>query len=375
MKKLTVSVLAILGLALSLPGAAAAATYGTSTVATHHTQSDCWIIISGKVYGVSSYMSSHPAGASAIVPYCGTEASAAFTTNAGGHAHSSYATSLLNSYYLGDVATTTQATSTDTVAPSIPTSLIATALSQSQIGLSWTAATDTVGVTGYKIYRGGSQVGTSASTGYTDTGLTASTTYTYTVAAYDAAGNTSAQSSSTSATTFAASTSTATSTTATSTSTTTPSTVAAQIAALLAKIQELKQQIANLLVSGGSSTATSTPPVFASSTKPFCINIVRALAHGTRGDDVREIQRTLGVEETGFFGEKTREAIKHYQRKNNVESTGVVGPLTRALFSRACDKSHLDKEIKKEIKEAIKEDKKEDKKHGKKDDDDDRDDD
>jgi hypothetical protein len=62
-------------------------------------------------------------------------------------------------------------------------------------------------VTGYKVYRGGTQVGTSASTAYTDSGLTASTTYTYTVAAYDAAGNTSAQSTSASATTLSSSTS------------------------------------------------------------------------------------------------------------------------------------------------------------------------
>ena len=51
-----------------------------------------------------------------------------------------------------------------------------------------------MGVTGYKIYRGGTQIGTSAVTNYTDTGLTASTAYSYTVSAYDAAGNNSAQS-------------------------------------------------------------------------------------------------------------------------------------------------------------------------------------
>jgi hypothetical protein len=58
-----------------------------------------------------------------------------------------------------------------------------------------------VGVQGYKIFRGGAQIGTTASTSYQDGGLAASTTYTYTVAAYDAAGNTSGQSASASATT------------------------------------------------------------------------------------------------------------------------------------------------------------------------------
>ncbi|MBI5734049.1 MAG: hypothetical protein HY973_03870, partial [Candidatus Kerfeldbacteria bacterium] len=98
---------------------------------------------------------------------------------------------------------TTQAVASDTTAPTVPTGLSATAVSSSGINLSWTASTDAVGVTGYKIYRGGTQIGISATTSYSDTGLTASTLYSYTVAAYDAAGNTSAQSSSASATTQA----------------------------------------------------------------------------------------------------------------------------------------------------------------------------
>jgi len=91
----------------------------------------------------------------------------------------------------------------DTTAPFVPTGLSATAISSSQIDLAWTASTDNVAVTGYRIYRGGTQVGTSATHSYSDTGLTASTAYSYTVSAYDAAGNNSAQSTSASATTQA----------------------------------------------------------------------------------------------------------------------------------------------------------------------------
>ena len=98
-------------------------------------------------------------------------------------------------------ATLNTASSVDTTPPSIPSNLSATAVSSSAINLSWTASTDNVGVTGYKVYRGGVQVGTSATNSYSDTGLSASTAYTYTVSAYDAAGNNSAQSSSASATT------------------------------------------------------------------------------------------------------------------------------------------------------------------------------
>jgi hypothetical protein len=56
-------------------------------------------------------------------------------------------------------------------------------------------------VTGYQIRRNGTVVGTSATTSFVDGGLAASTTFTYTIAARDAAGNTSANSASASATT------------------------------------------------------------------------------------------------------------------------------------------------------------------------------
>ena len=55
--------------------------------------------------------------------------------------------------------------------------------------LSWTASTDNVGVTGYRVFRGGTQVGTPSATSYSFTGLTCGTTYTLGVAAVDAAGN------------------------------------------------------------------------------------------------------------------------------------------------------------------------------------------
>ncbi len=89
----------------------------------------------------------------------------------------------------------------DTQAPTAPTGLGASAASSSQINLAWTASTDNVGVTGYKIFRAGTQIATTAGTTYSNTGLRASTAYGYTVSAYDAAGNNSDQSSAASATT------------------------------------------------------------------------------------------------------------------------------------------------------------------------------
>jgi len=89
------------------------------------------------------------------------------------------------------------------VPPSVPTGLTATASSSSTISLDWNASTGSVA--GYRVYRGGTQVATSTVTSYLDTGLTASTSYTYTVAAYDSVGDVSGQSASASATTLSAS--------------------------------------------------------------------------------------------------------------------------------------------------------------------------
>jgi chitodextrinase len=87
-------------------------------------------------------------------------------------------------------------TTPDTIAPSVPTGLAATSPSSTLVNLTWTADTDTggSGLAGYKVYRAGVQIGTSASASYSDTTTTGTTSYTYTVAAYDNAGNTSAQS-------------------------------------------------------------------------------------------------------------------------------------------------------------------------------------
>jgi chitodextrinase len=101
---------------------------------------------------------------------------------------------------------TTSAATGDTTPPSAPANLASPSHTSSAVALSWSASTDNVGVTGYRVYRNGTQVGTPTATSFTDTGLAASTTYTYTVKAIDAAGNLSAASNSLNATTSAATT-------------------------------------------------------------------------------------------------------------------------------------------------------------------------
>jgi len=87
----------------------------------------------------------------------------------------------------------------DTQAPSTPAGLAAGATTSSSIPLTWSASTDNVGVTGYQVLRapgasGGTftQVGTSTTTSFTNTGLAVNTTFRYQVRAVDAAGNASA---------------------------------------------------------------------------------------------------------------------------------------------------------------------------------------
>ncbi|EPX60208.1 cellulose 1,4-beta-cellobiosidase [Cystobacter fuscus DSM 2262] len=77
----------------------------------------------------------------------------------------------------------------DTLPPTQVTGLKATSTTSTQISLAWNAASDNVGVTGYLVFRNGTQVGTATSTSYTDGGLSPSTQYSYTVKAKDNAGN------------------------------------------------------------------------------------------------------------------------------------------------------------------------------------------
>ncbi len=90
----------------------------------------------------------------------------------------------------------------DTVAPTAPT-LAASGTTSTSTNLSWSGATDNVGVTGYDVYMGASLIGSTASTTYTVTSLTPSTTYSFSVKAKDAAGNASPSSNTVNVTTLA----------------------------------------------------------------------------------------------------------------------------------------------------------------------------
>jgi chitodextrinase len=93
----------------------------------------------------------------------------------------------------------------DTTKPTTPGQPTASLVTQTTLRLTWTASTDAGGsnLTGYKVFRNGTQIGTPTTNTYNDTNLTANTAYAYTVVAYDGAGNNSATSTVRSTTTLA----------------------------------------------------------------------------------------------------------------------------------------------------------------------------
>lgn len=84
----------------------------------------------------------------------------------------------------------------DTEAPSIPTGLVASNITQTSVNLNWNASNDNVGVSGYDIWVDGNYVRSSTNTSTTVRNLTCGTSYQLTVIAKDAAGNYSGQSTS-----------------------------------------------------------------------------------------------------------------------------------------------------------------------------------
>ncbi|MEZ5047262.1 MAG: M4 family metallopeptidase [Chitinophagaceae bacterium] len=91
-----------------------------------------------------------------------------------------------------NVATAT--TLNDVTAPSAPTNLSASNTTQTSTDLSWNASSDNVGVVLYNVYQGASLIGTSTSTSFVASGLTANTTYSFSVKALDGNNNVSGSS-------------------------------------------------------------------------------------------------------------------------------------------------------------------------------------
>jgi hypothetical protein len=157
---------------------APAITGGAACTITSSTTADC--TIGSLAAGVSKIITMH--GYAAVGTSPGALSIVATVTSTSGDSVAS-----------NDSATGTATVVADTAPPGNVTNLAASGTTGSQTTLTWTAPTDNVGVTGYDIYRGGVLIASVANvTTFTNTLLTPSTTYTYTVKAKDAAGNVSA---------------------------------------------------------------------------------------------------------------------------------------------------------------------------------------
>lgn len=84
-------------------GTSDAKIFTTEVVAKHNTSGDCWIIIDGSIYNVTSFIPVHPGGAEKIIPYCGADATEGFATKnkPTPQEHSPTAKSMLEKYFVG----------------------------------------------------------------------------------------------------------------------------------------------------------------------------------------------------------------------------------------------------------------------------------
>ncbi|WP_406180259.1 carbohydrate binding domain-containing protein [Streptomyces canus] len=151
------------------------------------------------VNGGSSTWTSSPSAYSQLTTSFTTGAS---QTSATVYVHGWYAQ---GTYYADDISLDGPGGGggSDTQAPSAPGSLRSTGKTSSSVSLAWNASSDNVGVSAYDVYSGSNQVLSVSGTGATVSGLAASTSYTFTVKARDAAGNVSAASNAVSVTTDA----------------------------------------------------------------------------------------------------------------------------------------------------------------------------
>jgi hypothetical protein len=96
-------------------------------------------------------------------------------------------------------------TAADVSPPTTPTGLTAVPIGSTRLNVTWNASQDNNQVTGYTLYRNGNAIATLGpnTTGYADANLSSSTIYSYTIDAFDGAGNRSARSTATSGTTGA----------------------------------------------------------------------------------------------------------------------------------------------------------------------------
>jgi chitodextrinase len=209
----------------------------------------------------------------------------------------------------------------DLTPPSIPSGLRFVSPSTSEIDLSWNSSTDNVGVTGYYVFRDGSEVGNVVSPSYADMYLTANTTYLYAVKAYDSSGNISPQQS------IAA---------------TTPAT---NPIVPVTPPQNPYVPPVPVVTPPPVTPPPTTPPT---GTNLPSYTFTAFLGLGSRGVAVQNLQLVLIAEgnlnaayATGYFGALTQKALQQFQCTQGLVCSGApsttgygsVGPRTRKVLN------------------------------------------
>jgi chitodextrinase len=213
----------------------------------------------------------------------------------------------------------------DTTPPTTPTYLAATPIDPTDVMLTWHPSTDNVGVAGYYIYRGGSEIASvTATTTYEDSGLATGTYYIYDVTAYDAAGNVSGPD-------YAV--------------VTTPATAPITPIVLPPAATTTPPVL--------PPTSTPTPvapvtPIAPTTPTPPSFTFTTTLYYGIRSSAVLALQNFLISQSdlgasynTGFYGSLTQAAVRKFQCAENIvcyggpatTGWGNVGPRTRAALN------------------------------------------
>ncbi len=226
----------------------------------------------------------------------------------------------------------------DNTPPTAPSNLAASAVSTSAIDLSWTASTDNIGVTGYRIYRDGAStpIATVTTTSFADTGLGAGTTHQYQVTAVDAANNESAPSNQASATTGSGGTGssptlvqTAAGTSATSLTATFPgATTAGHLLVLTASLYTgTSNHITSVTDSAGSSWTRIG--AYASSGHNSDGEMWYAVsAAGARSVAVHTAATSVAFQVQEYSGTASTSVLAGSTGASNVGTTATAGPLT-----------------------------------------------
>ena len=85
----------------------------------HNSISSCWLLVSGKIYDITSFFGQHPGGNNTMLATCGTDATTAYNTRGGTGSHSSSAVALLAAYFIGNLNQTVTTSSSNPATPPI----------------------------------------------------------------------------------------------------------------------------------------------------------------------------------------------------------------------------------------------------------------